>query len=160
MPRVRQRAVMFRATNRRRGGFPADSTRNLPDFCGMDRALGSGVVNSVQRTASAFLVLTAIIGSAAVPAFSGLMHPLCAAREHDCGATPKIETCCCGDSQSSPSEGMPVQSRVVVAAPLSTMPAMSNALQLVTPHAFHNGYTPPPLRFSVDLPTLFSSLLI
>ena len=42
-----------------------------------------------------------LLAIAVLPAFAGLMHPVCAAKHHECGRTPRIAACCCGDEQSA-----------------------------------------------------------
>jgi hypothetical protein len=128
---------------------------------GTDRARRLHIVKSVRRVLSTVVVLAAVIGGATIPAFAGIAHPVCAAKQHDCGATPKVSKCCCGDEQTSPTDSTPVQPRVEIGAPLSSMPAVLAIVHLtMTPHAVHTGYLAPPHPATVDLPTLFSSLLI
>jgi hypothetical protein len=119
------------------------------------------IVKSVRTALSAMTLLVAMTATATVPAFAGLLHPVCASTQHDCGQTPKIVSCCCGDEHASPTESTPVQSRVQIRADFSSMPAVTSALQVaMTPHARTPVHTSPPNRGVVDLPTLFSSLLI
>jgi len=110
---------------------------------------------------SAIALLVAMTGATAVAAFAPLIHPICASRQHDCGKTPEIVTCCCGDEQAPPTKSTAVQSRVEVRADLLSMAAVMSAVPVATtPHAFITVHTSPPHRCRVDLPTLFSSLLI
>jgi hypothetical protein len=96
-----------------------------------------------------------------VPAFVGLIHPVCAAKQHDCGTTPKMSTCCCGDEQSGQTESTPGQSRVELRATFSLIAAVPSAIHVApTPQTVHIGHSAPPHYSAVDLPTLFSSLLI
>ena len=118
-------------------------------------------MNSVRRSLSAVIVLAAIIGGATVPAFAGLTHPVCTSKHHDCGATPKIAKCCCGDEQSAQTQSTPGQSRVELRATFALIAAVPSAIHVAwTPHSAHSGHSAPPHYPGVDLPTLFSSLLI
>ena len=127
----------------------------------MKRAPATRIVSSVQRALSSIVVLAAIIGGASVPAFAGMIHPVCVSKHHECGATPKISKCCCGDEQSAQTESTPGQSRVDLRATFSCIAAVSTAIQVaLTPHTVHTGGSTPPHNSSVGLPILFSSLLI
>jgi hypothetical protein len=117
-------------------------------------------VNCARTALSAIALLVAITGTATVPAFAGLIHPVCAAKQHDCGTTPKVSKCCCGDEQSSENGGTPAQSRIEVRAPLQSTLAVTSAVLVATPPAVRTVHSSSPHRSPVDLPTLFSSLLI
>jgi hypothetical protein len=118
-------------------------------------------VKSVRTTLSAIALLVAVIGTTTAPAFAGLAHPICAAKQHDCGKTPSIKSCCCGHAQTSPASSTPVQSRVEMRSDLTLMPAATSAVQVATtPHAPLAVHTSPPHRALLDLPTLFATLLL
>jgi hypothetical protein len=105
-------------------------------------------------------VVLAINGTTTVPAFVALVHPVCAAKQHDCGKTPTIAKCCCGDEQSSPHDSTPAQSRLEVRADLSLVAVVTVVVHVaMTPHAQRAIHTSPP-HPCLDRPTLFSSLLI
>lgn len=106
-------------------------------------------------------LVVAILGMATVPAFAGISHQACTAKQHDCGKTPTLTTCCCGDGQSSQTDSTPVQSRVEVRADLWSMPPLTSADHVVSSLiALAAVHTSPPHRYLIDLPTLFSSFLI
>jgi hypothetical protein len=90
----------------------------------------------------------------------GRVHPICAARQHDCGKGPTIQACCCGD-QSSTSDQTAPSARVTVNVTLLPVVAVAaNMFVKVSTHAFTHAVVPPPRSSPVDLRTLFASLLI
>ena len=118
-------------------------------------------MKSARTVASTIALVVAILGMATVPAFAGLAHPVCTAKHHDCGKTPTIAKCCCGDEQSSQAGSTPAQSRVEIHADYSSVPAALNAASMVAPpHAIVTVHTSPPHQYLIDRPTLFSAFLI
>jgi hypothetical protein len=120
-----------------------------------------GTVRSARRALSALALIISVIGTAAVPAFAGLGHPVCTLKHHDCGQAARIGPCCCGDQGDASNPTGPVESHVTLHAPmtmapadLASTPALADSRHLVRPHTGPARAAPP------DLPTLFASLLI
>jgi hypothetical protein len=108
---------------------------------------------------SAVSLVVALVGSAALSAFGGV-HPICAAKQHDCGSGPRIQACCCGD-QSSTSDQTAPSAKVTLNATLLPVAAVAAHMFVpVSKHAFTHALAPRPRSSPVDLPTLFASLLI
>jgi hypothetical protein len=131
-------------------------------FFGTASAVVSSIVKSVWRFMSAMALLVAVLGASTIPAFALMSHPTCTAKHHECGRTPAIAKCCCGDEQSSPSNSTPAQSHVDVRAdfaPIATVGILA-AAPATAPHVPLAIKTSPPHQYLVDLPTLFASLLI
>jgi hypothetical protein len=124
-------------------------------------AVVAGIVKSARTILSVFALLLAMTATATVPSFAAPSHPICATKQHDCGRATTITNCCCGDKPASQVQSTPVETRVEVRADLSPVPAIMQAVLVATssnsPIRIH---TSPPHRYLVDLPTLFSTLLI
>jgi len=119
------------------------------------------IVKPARTILSAIALLLAVTSAATASALAGETHRMCVTKQHDCGQTPRITQCCCGDEQASQMESTPVQSRIDVRADLLSMPAVMSVVQVATaPYALIAIHTSPPHRFLIDLPTLFSSFLI
>ncbi len=114
------------------------------------------------RKLSAVAVVTALLFGAAAPLVAAEpAHNACAARQHACGQTARITPCCCPDNGQQSANPAPVPTRIQ-ASP--TFVALA-----VTAHALPAVATAPstalvrlawPRRARLDLPTLFSTLLI
>ena len=89
------------------------------------------------------------------------IHPVCVAKQHDCGKTATISNCCCGDQDAARTDATPVQSRVEVRADLPATSALPHVVHIApAPQALSPVQTSPPRLCLLDLPTLFSSFLI
>ena len=127
----------------------------------MVSALRVGIVKSVRGALPALALAIAIVGTATIPAFAAAAHPVCVAKQHDCGKTPSIGQCCCGDASDGSDQSAPVPGKASVHvnfAPVAAVFTPAGALNpdglLVTAQAS------PPRAAPVDFPTLFASLLI
>ena len=110
---------------------------------------------------AALSVVAAIIATTGGPVFAQTMHPVCVAKQHDCGNTAKISKCCCGGEDAARTDAALVQSRVDVRADLSATPALPNVLHLApAPQALRPVQTSPPRLCLLDLSTLFSTFLL
>jgi hypothetical protein len=117
-------------------------------------------VKSVCTSLSAISVVVALIGSASVSAFVAGIHPLCTAKQHDCGTGPLIQACCCADQSGTTDQTAP---NAKVTFNVTLLPVAAVAAHLFVPvstHASMPTVVPPPRSSPVDLPTLFASLLI
>ncbi len=109
--------------------------------------------------------ITLIAGTLAVTGgsvFAQDRHPVCAAKQHDCGRTATISNCCCGDQGTAHDEATPALSRVegkAAGQPATT--ALPHIVRVVSaPQRLSAVHTFPPWLCLLDLSTLFSSLLI
>ena len=117
---------------------------------------------SVRVRLIAVIVVTCIAGAIALPAFAGSSHPVCVAKQHDCGKTLSIKPCCCGEQQNPADQTGPAASKVsltitfvlVTAAGVDSPGSADSALALV------RSASSPPRPAAVDIPTLFATLLI
>lgn len=110
---------------------------------------------------AAFSVVAAIIATTGGSVLAQALHPVCIAKQHDCGKTAKISKCCCGDREAARTDATPVQSRVEVRADLSATPVLPNVVHIApAPQALSPVQTSPPRLCLLDLPTLFSTFLI
>jgi hypothetical protein len=117
-------------------------------------------VKSVRTLLSALSVVVALIGSASVSAFVTGAHPICTAKQHDCGTGPKIQACCCGDQSNTSDQTAPTAKVMVSVTLLPVAAVTANTFVPVSTHAFTPAQAPPPRSSPADLPTLFASLLI
>lgn len=120
-----------------------------------------GTVTAPHPKLSIVALIASLLAATAGAVFTQAIHPVCLAKQHDCGKTAKIAQCCCGDSGVTQNEGTPVQSRFEIRADLSQAPAVTSDVQVATtPHALIRVHMSPPRLSHLDLPTLFASLLI
>ena len=114
------------------------------------------------RTKLAAIAL--IVGTLSVmggSVFAQDRHPVCAAKQHDCGSTATISNCCCGDQGAAHNEATPVQSRAEGKAGQPAIVALPHVVHVVSaPQPLSAVHTVPPRLCLLDLPTLFASLLI
>jgi hypothetical protein len=110
---------------------------------------------------SVVALIASLLATTGGAVFAQALHPVCVARQHDCGKTTTIAQCCCGDSGAAQNEGTPVQTRMDIRADFSQAQAVTSDVQVATtPHALIHVQTSPPRLSRLDLPTLFASLLI
>lgn len=118
------------------------------------------VVTGFRRKLAALALIASTV-AAGVTVFAQPRHPVCAAKQHDCGESASIAGCCCGDDGlASRDAGTPAQSRT----DLRTEP-VSAVLPLfvtVVPADVQGPavQTSPPRSCPLDRPTLFAALLI
>jgi hypothetical protein len=106
-------------------------------------------------------LVAAIIAMAGGPLFAEAAHPMCVARQHDCGNTPAFSKCCCGNQDPTRSESSPVQPRVDAAgADVSATVVSSETVRTPARFAMVRVQTSPPRLCLLDLPTLFATFLI
>ena len=118
------------------------------------------IVKCARTTITAIALVVAMIGAASVPAVAVMVHPVCAANQHDCGSNVKVTKCCCRDARDTSSQNGPVQSRVAMRADLTAHPfvvvAAASGVRCGATRRSRIARRASP----VDLPTLFASLLI
>ncbi len=118
-------------------------------------------VSFLRTKASAVAVVASMFVALGGPVFAQAVHPVCVAKQHECGQTAKIVKCCCGDQDTSRRDSTPVQSRVEVRADTTAAPALPHILHVVSaPASFAPVHTSPPRLGLLDLPTLFVTFLI
>jgi hypothetical protein len=109
----------------------------------------------------AALLVTAVIATTGAPLVAAHFHPLCAAKQHECGRTAAIAACCCGDQGQSPADSSLVQPRVEARVDTTATPVRhTDVLALATLKPAIAIPTSPPRLCLLDLPTLFATLLI
>jgi hypothetical protein len=109
----------------------------------------------------AFGLVAAMIAMTGGAVLAQAIHPVCGAKQHDCGKTAKISKCCCGDRDAARTDSTPVQPRVEVRADISATPALPRVIQVApTRQALTPVHSSPPRLCLLDLPTLFSTFLI
>lgn len=119
------------------------------------------VVTPLRMKLAALSLVTVIIAMTGGSVFAQAVHPVCIAKQHDCGKTAKILKCCCGDQDASRTDSAPVQPRVDVRAEMTAMPALPNIVSVVpAPQALHPVQTSRQRLCLLDLPTLFVTFLI
>ena len=105
-------------------------------------------------------LLVAILGVAAAPAFAALVHPVCAAKQHDCGTSTKIVSCCCGDQSDASRPTAPAPSTVQLIRIPMAVSGLPGVVSDTTPSGTFFRAQTAPRAGPVDLSTLFSCLLI
>jgi len=102
-----------------------------------------------------------MVTTASGTAFAQTRHPVCEAKQHDCGQPAKISSCCCGDLGAPRDAGTPAQSRTDVASTFSTTPVPPPfEAPVLAAHAEIATQASPPRLAFLDLTTLFACLLI
>jgi len=108
-----------------------------------------------------FALIAGLLAGTGGSLFAQDRHPVCEAKQHDCGQPAKISSCCCGDVGTSPDAGTPAQSRTELSKDASATLALPQFIQLLPPAPLTlTARTSPPRLCLLDLPTLFASLLI
>jgi len=118
-------------------------------------------VTGLGKRLSALVLTLAMMATASGIAFAQNRHPVCEARQHDCGQPAKISSCCCGDPGAPRDAGTPAQSRADVASGVSAapLPAPFEHLLLTTGADIVPQASPLWLAL-LDRTTLFACLLI
>ena len=102
-----------------------------------------------------------MITASGAPVLAAQEHPVCAARQHDCGKTARLTKCCCGDQGDPAGSGGPTESRVQLTVQLAPMVGTPAEVLAVRPAVIPvRANTSPPRAAILDLPTLLATLLI
>jgi hypothetical protein len=121
-----------------------------------------GVVVSFLRTkVSAVALVASMLVAVGGSVFAQAGHPVCVAKQHECGKTARISTCCCDAQDATGSDSTPVPSRVEVRGDMTVAPTLPNVdSDLSAPLQVATVQTSPPHLCLLDLPTLFVTFLI
>lgn len=115
----------------------------------------------LRTTFAALSLVVAMTTASAGNVFATSRHPVCEAKQHECGQVAKISSCCCGDLGAPRDSGVPAQARIDVVGGTADVAAPPHCAQVATISADHNSiHTSPPGLYLVDIPTLFATLLI
>jgi hypothetical protein len=118
-------------------------------------------VSFLRTKVSAIAVVASMFVALSDPVFAQTVHPVCVAKQHECGQTAKIVKCCCGDQDASRNDSTPVQSRLEVRGDMTAASVVPNVMHVVSQLAsFAPVDTSPPRLCLLDLPTLFVAFLI
>jgi hypothetical protein len=118
-------------------------------------------VSFLRTKVSAFALVASMLVAVGGSVFAQASHPVCVAKQHECGKTATISTCCCDAQDAAGPDSTPVPSRVDVSGDMTAAPTLptvdsglSAPLQVVAVQ------TSPPRLCLLDLPTLFVTFLI
>jgi hypothetical protein len=117
-------------------------------------------VTRLRMKLAALSVVAAIVAVTGGAVFAQAIHPVCVAKQHDCGKTAKISKCCCGDQDAARIDSTAVEPRVEVRADISATPALPKVIPAPTRQALTPVQTSPPRLCLLDLTTLFATFLI
>jgi hypothetical protein len=118
-------------------------------------------VTGLRRKIAALALVAGILAATGGSVFALDRHAACAAKQHDCGTSATISSCCCGDQGAVLNETTAAQPRVEIQAGLSAVPAFPHIIHVApTPQALSAVQTSPPRLCLLDLPTLFATLLL
>jgi hypothetical protein len=118
-------------------------------------------VSFLRTKISAVALVTSLLVAVGGPVFTQAAHPVCVAKQHECGKTAKIVKCCCGDQDASRIDSTPVESRLEVWGEMTVASVVPNAMHVVSqPASFAPVDTSPPRLCLLELPTLFVTFLI
>ena len=118
-------------------------------------------VSLVPTKLSALVLVASMLMAAGGSVFAQASHLICVAKQHECGKTATIAKCCCGQPDASRTDSTTALIRVEVRADLTLTPALPLFVQMVAARpSFNPAQTSPPRLCLLDLPTLFSTLLI
>lgn len=119
------------------------------------------MTTALRTKLSTIVLVAAVLTAAGAPVFAAQLHPVCAAKQHDCGTTAKISKCCCDDQGSATNQSGPAEAKVQVAAHFSTFTGQfMTTLPTDARWSLAHAHASPPRARALDLPTLFASLLI
>ena len=117
-------------------------------------------VSSLHARLSAVVIVTGALVAMGGSVFAEPWHPFCAAKQHDCGRTARVSSCCCVD-QGSRDDATPAQSRVELGIDFTSIPALGAVIPLISePLALPLLQSSPPRLCLLDLSTLFVTFLI
>ena len=106
------------------------------------------------------VLMAAILGMSAAP-IAAASHAPCMVARHDCDNTPAIAECCCGADESSLPSSLPQPTASVAPTMVAVSPVISDAMDIFrAPACGGLACAISPRHCLLDLPTLFSTLLI
>jgi hypothetical protein len=119
------------------------------------------VVSFLRSKVSAVALVASLLVAVGGSVFAQAGHPVCVAKQHECGKTAKISSCCCSAQDALGPDSTPIQSRVEVRGDMTPTPALPHSVSIVaSPPSVAPVHTPPPRLCLLDLPTLFVTFLI
>src|SRR3954463_8309348 len=83
-------------------------------WASFDGTLGAAdryVVTRLRTKCSVLALIVGLLAATAGPVFAHDRHPVCETKQHDCGKTAKISSCCCGDLGQLRDASVPAQAR-------------------------------------------------
>jgi hypothetical protein len=120
-----------------------------------------GTVTSRRTTLSAIALLIALLGSTALPLCAEPASRNCATRPDDCRGTTTMTTCCCCGHGDESNQGGTTETDVQLSASLAPVSGVVEAAAAQDPcRTPIRQQTSPTRSGSLDLPTLFATLLI
>jgi len=118
-------------------------------------------VTGLRTKCSAVALIVGVLAATAGPVFGHDRHPVCETRQHDCGKTAKISSCCCGDLGQFRDASVPAQARTEPTKDVAVTLTLPSFVQPVARQPLLSAVqTSPPRLALLDLPTLFATLLI
>ena len=117
-------------------------------------------VSNLRTKLSAVALVISTLVAAGGSVLGQASHPVCVAKQHDCGRTATVSSCCCGD-QGTRDDATPAQSRIELGIQLTAIPALADVVRLVSAQpSLPVVQSSPPRLCLLDLPTLFVTFLI
>ncbi len=119
-------------------------------------------MTALCRRLAALSLLAATMAMSGGALFAQAMHPICVAKQHDCGKTPRLQACCCLDQGDRSDEATPAAGKTQIAQSVDDGTMVVNGTPLVPPTLFGHApaLTMPARSFPPDLITLFGTFLI
>ena len=139
----------------------AETSSLLGLFDGTLGAVDRHVVTRLRTKCSALALIVGLLAATAGPVFAHDRHPVCETKQHDCGKTAKISSCCCGDLGQLGDASVPAQARTELTKDVAVALALPSFVQPVVRQPLLSAVQASPPRLALlDLPTLFATLLI
>lgn len=166
--RSNDRCGIFRTSKRSFPGFRTTTGHgriylpaNASVTVGTRSALRSDAVTRLRIRIAALAIIAGLLTGASASALAGGRNAVCVAKQHDCGKTARITSCCCGDAGAQDDASTPAQSRVETTPAVVATAVLPLFVDIVpATHPAPAVHTSPPGMWLVDLPTLFATLLI
>ncbi len=115
----------------------------------------------LRTKCSALALIVGLLAATTGPMFAQDRHPVCETKQHDCGKTAKISSCCCGDLGQLRDASVPAQTRTELTKDVAVTLPLSSFVQPVARQPLLSAVQASPPRLALlDLPTLFATLLI
>ena len=111
------------------------------------------VVTGLRTKLAPFALIVGLLAGTAGPLFAQDRHPVCEAKEHDCGKPAKISSCCCGDLGQVRDASVPAQARTELTKDVAVTLTLPSFVQPVARQPLLSAVQASP-------PTLFATLLI
>jgi hypothetical protein len=77
-------------------------------------------VSTIRARLSAIGIVATMLLMVAVPLFAGEMgHPVCLTKQHDCGDTAQLKSCCCLLDRDRSDDATPATEKTQIAPPIA-----------------------------------------